>query len=380
MTSLGMNQLPDTEVPGERTDIPCSSKSFQDMLASIDVFGLSKVRPSQTALPASEESRSASKGHTLTNYFTALNTDCRSESSDDETLHGPLNTHSRLPKFSVESDEPLVGPDESPKADAALAMVQDPAGPAGQLYQGEVEGGLKHGIGVLQFEIEGCDGVIVYRGNFYQNQKHGHGVQEWPDGRNYCGQFLNDNFHGEGTMTWPNGHRYEGHYANGKKEGQGVLSTPEGSKFIGEFHDGKRHGQFLYVKADGTTKKLHFEKDKLCQSANPCLQRQETPVLSECASSLKSSDASSSTKCSDKDIKRPRPTYSSPDKWRIVDPGGAVVRFSSSLKSQKVGTLRKNEELTVVEELGRRLKIVSPMEGWVSKNTEDGLKIMVRVD
>eukprot|EP00746_Dinoflagellata_sp_MGD_P160938 gnl/MRDRNA2_/MRDRNA2_87910_c0_seq1.p1 gnl/MRDRNA2_/MRDRNA2_87910_c0~~gnl/MRDRNA2_/MRDRNA2_87910_c0_seq1.p1 ORF type:complete len:279 (+),score=45.02 gnl/MRDRNA2_/MRDRNA2_87910_c0_seq1:76-912(+) len=262
-------------------------------------------------------------------------------------------------------------------------MSQDPAGPPGQLYQGELEAGVKHGTGVLQFEIEGFDGVAIYRGDFRQNKKHGHGTMEWPDGRTYCGKFLNDSFHGEAIMTWADGHRYEGRYVNGKKEGHGVLSTPNGNKFIGQFHEGKRQGDFIYIRADSTTVTLTFDKDKLCQSTNPCLEKQLSASVSEGASSLESSvtsSASQSTKCSDQDVKRQGPTHSAPQKWRITDPGGAVVRYSDSLKSQKVGTLRQNEELTVVKACGRRLQVVSPMEGWVSYRTEDGLKIMARED
>jgi len=257
-------------------------------------------------------------------------------------------------------------------------MVQDPTGPPGQLYQGQLEGRMKSGTGILHFEVPEIEGVVVFEGNFCQNTKHGHGVMEWPDGRKYCGQFLNDEFHGEGTMIWPDGHKYVGHYAHGKKEGQGTLTNPGGSKFIGQFCQGKRHGEFLYIKADSTTTTLHFSMDKVCQTVNPILSRQPTPTVSDCATDVTS--ASGSTECSEKDLKRRGPSHSSPDTWRVVDPGGAVVRFSNSLRSKKVGLLRRKEELTVVKEEGRRLRVVSPIEGWVSKSTEDGLTIMVRVD
>jgi len=247
---------------------------------------------------------------------------------------------------------------------------------------------MKHGTGVLHFEVQEIKGLAVYRGDFHQNKKHGHGVMEWPDGRKYRGQFLNDEFHGEGAMSWPDGHKYVGQYSHGKKEGQGTLSNPGGSQFIGNFHQGKRHGVFLYIKADGTRATLHFDMDEIFMAENPTLERQATPI-SDCTGDVASSSASSksassktsvSTKSSEKDVKRRLPTHSSPDKWRVVDPGGAVVRFSSSLNSQKVGILKKNEELTVVKQSGRRLQVVSPIEGWVSKTTEGGLKILMRVD
>jgi len=63
----------------------------------------------------------------------------------------------------------------------------------------------------------------------------------------------------------------------------------------------------------------------------------------------------------------------------VVD-WGAVVRATDSLKSKKLGTLRKNEELTIVEVKGRRMRVVSPLEGWVTSIREDGINIMMKID
>jgi len=289
------------------------------------------------------------------------------------------------------SDEDDGDSEPASDEDFTTSLLQDPTGPPGQLYQGQFVKGMKHGTGVLHFDVAER-GRPVYQGEFFLNKKHGHGVMEWQGGRNYQGQFLNDEFHGEGTMTWPDGNQYVGQYANGKKDGEGTWSVPDGSKFVGQFHEGKRHGKVTHVKADGTTRLLHFEMDKAYKAAKSSLDGEQTPTISDCSIDVVSS-TSGSTHASGKDVfghsekkvgKR-GPTTASPDRWRVVDPGGAVVRFSSSLKSQKVGKLRQKEELIVVQEEGRRLRVVSPVQGWVSKSTERGLMtgcqvIMVRVD
>jgi hypothetical protein len=279
--------------------------------------------------------------------------------------------------ISVKPSLPLS--DDETYEDSEVAVHQDPVGPAS--------------TGALHFQVEGV-GCLVYEGEHIQGKKHGHGVLTWPNGRQYKGQYVNDNFHGEGAMTWPDGNSYVGHYANGKKEGEGILLTPDGSKFIGQFHQGKRHGQFTYTKPDGTEKLLRFEMDKLCDD-DTC---NSSVAKSECTTNVSTSQSGhsslSSTSSFDNQLlkrlekekreRRAGPTPQNPQRWRVIDYGGVVVRASSSLKSKKLGTTRQNAELVVVGASGRRLCVANPLEGcatgWVSKSTEEGLVVMERID
>ena len=104
------------------------------------------------------------------------------------------------------SEMPHETPEKTPET--LEKLVQDPSGPPGQLYQGQVLAGMKHGTGVLHFEIAEIEGMVLYQGQFRRNKKDGHGGMQWPDGHRYVGQFENDEFHGKGTMYWPDGQMY----------------------------------------------------------------------------------------------------------------------------------------------------------------------------
>jgi len=272
----------------------------------------------------------------------------------------------------------------------STTLLQDPAGPAGQLYHGRVEDGMKHGQGILHFDVAG-NGRLVYQGEFFENKKHGQGTMAWPGGRQYVGQFLNDNFHGHGKMIWPDGNKYIGQYANGKKNGQGIWFTPDGSQLSGKFFEGKRHGEFDYARADGTTWVIHFDMDRVIEAnadggslgaqlapSGKNLPAEQLPGKNK-QLALKETD-SLTTSRSNCIMTHAALGMRAVERWRVIDRGGAVVRATVSLKSKKVGVLRQTEELTVVEVRGRRLRVVSPVIGWVSSSTEEDLQIMVRVD
>lgn len=298
-----------------------------------------------------------------------------------------------------ESEPPL--PEESD--DESSILPQDPSGPPGQYYEGQFKDAMKHGQGLLHYHVPGR-GLLIYEGEFRQNQKHGYGVLKWPSGQQYQGQFLNDDFHGEGDMVWPDGNQYVGEYANGKKHGVGTCFFADGSKYYGQFCEGKRHGEITRVKADNTTQVLHFSMGSLKQAQrldHSNGEQTHRSLVSETSTEVTSSGRSSTSKSTSassvsslstssrskyfatlKNLFRPRArsiVLQHPQKWRVVD-WGAVVRATDSLKSKKLGTLRKNEELTIVEVKGRRMRVVSPLEGWVTSIREDGINIMMKID
>lgn len=237
-------------------------------------------------------------------------------------------------------------------------------------------------------QIEGV-GCLVYEGEYDENhRKHGHGVLTWADGRQYKGQFANDDFHGEGVMTWPDGNKYVGHYANGNKEGDGILYLPNGSKLSGQFVEGKKHGQFTHTKSDGTEKLRQFNLDRLCDNDAGSSAIAKSDVSSKATTESANSNSLDKkfTALFEDEEKQRRalPTKQTPQRWRVIDPGGVVVRASSSLTSPVVGTIKQNEELLIVGARGRRLCVANPVEGvgsgWVSTETEWGLTLMERID
>lgn len=268
-------------------------------------------------------------------------------------------------------------------------LLQDPTGPPGQYYKGQVQDRMKHGKGVLHYYVAE-KGRLVYEGEFVQNKKHGEGVLKWGSGQQYMGKFLNDDFHGQGTMTWPNGNQYMGQYANGKKDGIGTCFFPDGSKYYGQFKEGKRHGEITRVKADGSTQLLHFAMDKLEKAERITSEGGDThrSLFSDCTTEVRSSTSRSTHESCTTEVRSSvsKSTHASSvcssstsngtpkskclQKWRVVHQHGATVRSTDSFFSKKIGTVRKGEEMTVAEIKGHQMLIVSPFQGWVSARTK----------
>ena len=52
-------------------------------------------------------------------------------------------------------------------------------------------------------------------------QKHGQGIETWPNGYIYRGEFKNSEWSGQGVLIFPDGSSYEGEWANGFMNGRG---------------------------------------------------------------------------------------------------------------------------------------------------------------
>ena len=59
-----------------------------------------------------------------------------------------------------------------------------------------------------KIEVEIDEGV--YEGEFEMNARHGHGIQEWPNGSTYEGQWVNDAASGRGVFYdgFPISHKF----------------------------------------------------------------------------------------------------------------------------------------------------------------------------
>ncbi|CAL1167099.1 unnamed protein product [Cladocopium goreaui] len=71
-----------------------------------------------------------------------------------------------------------------------------------------------------------------------------------------------------------------------------------------------------------------------------------------------------------------KPSEDAPITFKVVHRGGALVRSGYETTSAQVHQLSEGEIATVVEQAGRRVRIISPVEGWVSVETKDGVTIM----
>src|SRR5216684_5207002 len=71
----------------------------------------------------------------------------------------------------------------------------------------------------------------------------GQQTERFPNGDLYVGQMAGGLRDGQGTYTWSDGRRYAGTFRAGLEQGQGTYSYPNGEKYEGQFLANRRTGQ-----------------------------------------------------------------------------------------------------------------------------------------
>ena len=87
-----------------------------------------------------------------------------------------------------------------------------------------------------------------YEGDFVEGRIEGFGAYtSISNGPSYVGQWKNDLYDGYGTEKWPDHLEYKGEYREGKKWGSGTLIFQDGSVYTGTFFADQMHGKGKYV-------------------------------------------------------------------------------------------------------------------------------------
>jgi hypothetical protein len=111
----------------------------------------------------------------------------------------------------------------------------------GARYEGEFEGSLPHGSGVMTFasgtihegeffagQLQGrgrqiaASGVVIYEGSFLEGKRNGRGIERFEDGSSYEGDFQDGQPHGKGKQSHPRGDYQDGEWKRGKLDGSCV--------------------------------------------------------------------------------------------------------------------------------------------------------------
>ena len=140
----------------------------------------------------------------------------------------------------------------------------------GSVYDGEFTQGTMQGYG------EYTDAYRKYEGEFVADQFHGYGTHEWLVGEHagqvYKGQWQNGNRIGHGKMSWPEGSVYEGQWEDSKRHGHGTMVYANGDKYEGQWRDAKRHGQGKTVFVDGRKEDATWIDDHIAKGVLPVPQ------------------------------------------------------------------------------------------------------------
>uniref|UniRef100_A0A7S0N237 Uncharacterized protein n=2 Tax=Pyramimonas obovata TaxID=1411642 RepID=A0A7S0N237_9CHLO len=140
----------------------------------------------------------------------------------------------------------------------------------GAVYLGQWVGGIRVGLGVMQFpdgskyegEFEGdfIQGMgkytyvsnNTYVGQYKRGKRDGLGRYKWTNsGQLYNGLWEDDRRSGAGTHFWDDNALYQGKWIMGLQEFNGVFDWPDGRRYIGEVKNGMRHGNGISIAQNG---------------------------------------------------------------------------------------------------------------------------------
>ncbi len=116
----------------------------------------------------------------------------------------------------------------------------------GGWYEGQFNGGIRHGVGTSKFGPSGrADGSFdsggVFVGEWQNGRKHGRGKLIYNNGEGeYVGDFHSGRKHGSGRMTYGDGSVYDGGWRDGKWHGHGVCISKSGKQSEGVWKSGKQ--------------------------------------------------------------------------------------------------------------------------------------------
>ncbi|KAL6053417.1 RhoGEF domain containing protein [Balamuthia mandrillaris] len=105
-----------------------------------------------------------------------------------------------------------------------------------------VEGGRNQEMGEYRYGTYHFKNSVEYTGEWWLGHMHGDGVMK-VFGNVFRGQFCQDVKQGHGKMVFATKEIYEGAWANNLPNGEGKMSYPTGDQYVGQWKDGRRSGK-----------------------------------------------------------------------------------------------------------------------------------------
>ena len=113
---------------------------------------------------------------------------------------------------------------------------------------------LNDGINIEIKPITQIENGALYYGEWDKNgNKHGRGIQLWPDGSKYTGYWINNKANKKGILIHKDGDIYEGEWLDDKADGFGIYSHIDGAKYEGYWKDDKQEGKGKEIWPDGNS-------------------------------------------------------------------------------------------------------------------------------
>lgn len=106
--------------------------------------------------------------------------------------------------------------------------------PNGGKYEGQLQGGMMHGMGIL-ISANGDK----YTGQFRFGSMSGQGKMVFANGDNYSGEFMDNAMGGRGSYNYSNGDRFIGYFMEDLPHGEGAHILASGEVYAGNWDRGR---------------------------------------------------------------------------------------------------------------------------------------------
>lgn len=111
------------------------------------------------------------------------------------------------------------------------------------IFVGGFKDGKKEGYGIYYYGKESHVYGQIYKGQYSNDLRNGHGSMKMPDGGIYNGEYKDGLWHGKGRLTFGGDHSsYDGQFALGERTGIGTSTWANGENYKGGFLKGKFNG------------------------------------------------------------------------------------------------------------------------------------------
>lgn len=105
---------------------------------------------------------------------------------------------------------------------------------------------------------------IIYKGNWFDGKRSGHGIEIDEDGTKYEGMWKNDLPDGYGVTIHSTGDKHEGYYKEGETNGKGIYYFNSGDRYEGNFLNYNMSGEGIMYEREGSRLEGTWKNDLPC--------------------------------------------------------------------------------------------------------------------